>query len=336
MKKFTSILYSTLLMLFCSYIPLQTQAQSNNLGEMDCMYISPDGCFAVGYVSVTPSTNSPGNSNKVKLYDVELFFQDVCGVITEIRIPQSQGKPFVITDAEITATLDTRIIQVNANAFDNNGSLKLTIEFDNNQKEKVEIIFAESLNCGIIEPLAVELTSFKGIATKSGVNLKWETASEENNSHFEVERSADGKAYEQIAKINGHGNSNIAQKYSFVDVSSMQGTNYYRLKQVDYDGKFAYSNTIAVENTLASAMQVTMSPNPCRNGDCEVLIRNSNRGTRSTLLELKDMSGKVVLTKVVQPGAVRLTPEEVRNYKGLFILTATSGNEVVHQRVVLE
>jgi hypothetical protein len=66
-----------------------------------------------------------------------------------------------------------------------------------------------------------------------------------------------------------------------------------------------------------------------------VLVRG-NRQSKQTLLELKDMSGRVVLTKVVQNGVARFTADEIKNRKGLFILTATSGDEVVQQRVILE
>jgi hypothetical protein len=189
--------------------------------------------------------------------------------------------------------------------------------------------------CLPITPLAVELISFTGKATESGINLEWSTASEENNSHFEVERSADGKSFEQIAKIEGNGNSNTTIKYAFTDTNPHFGDNYYRLRQADFDGKFEYSKTIAVSNTMPEEMQIMMYPNPCRDGDCQVLVRG-NRQNNQTLLELKDMSGRVVLSKVVQNGVARFTADEINNRKGLFILTATSGDEVVQQRVILE
>ncbi|WP_299826133.1 T9SS type A sorting domain-containing protein [uncultured Pontibacter sp.] len=189
--------------------------------------------------------------------------------------------------------------------------------------------------CLPITPLAVELISFTGLPTESGINLNWSTASEENNSHFEVERSADGTTFEQIGKVDGHGNSATTIDYTFIDPAPHNGENYYRLRQVDFDGQFEYSMVIGVTSTAPDAMQVVMYPNPCRGGDCEVLIRTS-KAAQETLLELKDMSGRVVLSKRVQNGVAQLTPEDIRQHKGFFILTATSGNEVVHQRVVLE
>lgn len=332
MKKYTFLLYTALLLLFCSYLPNKALAQNTNLPDQECFYATPDGCITIGYQSVTPHVNQPGESNNPKL-DVEIIFQ-ACNDVTEIRLTPTQGQAVVLSGSQITGTLQTYAFVVNENSF-KDGKLKLTIEFVSGEKVTVDILWDESLDCGDLFPLAVELTSFTGMATESGINLNWSTASEENNSHFEVERSSDGQAYEHIAQVNGHGNSSVAINYTYVDGSPLPGTSYYRLKQVDFDGQYAYSNTIAVSYNGPEAMQLTMAPNPCRNGDCEILIRNS-RETRETLLELKDMSGKVVLTKLVQAGAIRLTPDEVRDYKGLFILSATSGTEVVHHRVMLE
>ncbi|GAB3202567.1 hypothetical protein ABID22_002699 [Pontibacter aydingkolensis] len=333
MKKYTLLLYTALLLVFCSYLPDKAQAQNTNLPDQECFYASPDGCITLGYQSVTPHVNLPGESQNPKL-DVEIIFQ-ACTDVTEIRLTPTQGQAVILTGNQIQpGVIQTYAFVVNENSF-KDGKLKLTIEFTSGQRVTVDIIWDEALDCGALIPLAVELTSFTGLPTQNGITLNWSTASEENNSHFEVERSADGQAFEQIAKVNGNGNSSIAINYTYLDINPLQGTNYYRLKQVDYDGQFEYSKTIAVSNDRATAMQVTMAPNPCRNGNCEVLIRNS-RETRQTLLELKDMSGKVVLTKLVQRGAVQLSPDELRQYKGLFILTATSGDEVVHQRVILE
>ncbi|HXA02050.1 MAG TPA: right-handed parallel beta-helix repeat-containing protein [Cytophagaceae bacterium] len=91
-------------------------------------------------------------------------------------------------------------------------------------------------------PLPVELISFS--ATKNddhSVSLAWSTASERNNNRFELQRSADGINFETIATIAGYGNSNMIINYSAMDNSPSVGENYYRLKQVDNDGKFSFS-----------------------------------------------------------------------------------------------
>ena len=68
--------------------------------------------------------------------------------------------------------------------------------------------------------------------------LSWKTASEINNSHFEIERSNNGKDFIKIGEIAGQGTSNSTKRYQFTDKNPGSAQQYYRLKQVDFDGKF--------------------------------------------------------------------------------------------------
>jgi hypothetical protein len=194
--------------------------------------------------------------------------------------------------------------------------------------------------CLPITLLPVELVAFEGAATKNSINLEWKTASEQDNKQFEVEHSLDGQTFSQIGVVEGHGNSSSPIAYQFIHQSPVSSSNYYRLKQVDFSGSFEYSKVIAVTYTGAAnaAPQVVVYPNPCENGDCNIRVSNVNSDSE-TLLELKDMSGRVVLRKMIQHQGkpdMALTLQELASYRGLFILTATTGSEVVHQRVVLE
>lgn len=102
-------------------------------------------------------------------------------------------------------------------------------------------------------PLPVELTSFTATANQNGVNLKWQTKTEVNNYGFEVERKVgNGKladrGWEKIGFASGHGNSNSPKDYAFVDKNPVGGSKFiYRLKQIDNDGKFTYSNEVEAE-----------------------------------------------------------------------------------------
>ncbi|MBC5775902.1 T9SS type A sorting domain-containing protein [Pontibacter sp. KCTC 32443] len=333
MKKFTRLLVLIILLLPSLTIS-RVLAQTNQLPDQPCNYITPDGCSAVGYVSVTPRPEQPGGPQNEQL-DVELFFQDICENVTEITINQVQGPPVTLTDADITATLQTIVFAVNANSF-KDGKLKVTITYADGSKEMVDIVFDESFNCGIIEPLPVELTSFEGKATESGINLEWETASELNNSHFDVERSPDGNHFSSIGTVQGSGTTSLPASYKLTDKDPLKGINYYRLKQVDYDNAFSYSKTIAVHWETGDAMQVMLLPNPCRNGDCTITL--SNVANTETLVQLKDMAGRVVYSKTVKGDshALELPLNELKQYRGLYFLSATAGNKVVYQRIVLE
>ncbi|ARS36602.1 hypothetical protein [Pontibacter actiniarum] len=193
--------------------------------------------------------------------------------------------------------------------------------------------------CLSITPLPVELISFSGVASANGVALQWSTASEENNSHFEVERSADGKQFEQIGSVQGHGTSSVMQRYRHLDSRPLPGQNYYRLKQVDYDGQFEYSKVIAVATAegLAKQLQIMLSPNPCRNGDCNVSLIVPYQ-QREVLVQLQDLSGRVLFEQNLagEDAELQLSQQQLQNLRGMFILSAKSGQEVVRQRVVLE
>ncbi|MBI3519619.1 MAG: T9SS type A sorting domain-containing protein, partial [Bacteroidetes bacterium] len=88
------------------------------------------------------------------------------------------------------------------------------------------------------------------------------TASEKNNSHYEVERSADGKNFEYVTSVNAYGNGNslVKQTYNTVDNKPYNGISYYRLKQVDKNGSFTYTQVVAVEFTSESFINIF--PNP--------------------------------------------------------------------------
>jgi hypothetical protein len=95
--------------------------------------------------------------------------------------------------------------------------------------------------------LPVELTFFHARREGSQAVLEWQTATEQNNDYFAVERSSDGRRYEEISRIPGRGQSHEHQNYSFIDAAPPAGVNYYRLRQVDYDGSATYSPVRAVE-----------------------------------------------------------------------------------------
>lgn len=104
-----------------------------------------------------------------------------------------------------------------------------------------------------ITVLPVSLTTFTAKPNKSGtVNLAWTTASEKDNSHFEVARSSNGIDFNKLDEIKGNGNSDVVRTYSYIDVKPAVGTNYYRLKQVDTDGKFAFSAVATAKVGLGS------------------------------------------------------------------------------------
>lgn len=102
-------------------------------------------------------------------------------------------------------------------------------------------------------PLPIELISFEGTTVDDINYLTWRTATETNNERFDVERSADGVDFAAIATVDGAGNTQQLTHYSFDDTKPLNGMNYYRLKQVDFDGTFTFSSVIALKNERVSS-----------------------------------------------------------------------------------
>lgn len=109
------------------------------------------------------------------------------------------------------------------------------------------------------DPLPVTLATFVAQRQAAGVRLRWETASELNNSHFEVQRSGDGRVFNALASVPGHGSSAAAQVYSYLDATAPAKMLYYQLHQVDEDGTSSYS---PVEVVRPEEVLADVYPNP--------------------------------------------------------------------------
>lgn len=110
--------------------------------------------------------------------------------------------------------------------------------------------------------LPVEMVFFRATNRINRVELEWQTATEINNDFFEVQRSFDGKEFEVIGLVEGNGNSMATIDYSFKDYAPLAGESYYRLRQVDYDGAFEYSEVLKVNRKQDSDLVAV--PNPAQ------------------------------------------------------------------------
>lgn len=109
--------------------------------------------------------------------------------------------------------------------------------------------------------LPVELVEFSADALKDKVKLQWATVTEINNDNFTIERSTDGSNWKEIKQVKGAGNTTDRIDYSSYDENPVNGTNYYRIKQTDFDGKFIYSEIRQVKFTGSTVISVYPNPN---------------------------------------------------------------------------
>jgi hypothetical protein len=119
---------------------------------------------------------------------------------------------------------------------------------------------------GVVGPgVPVELYSFTASVNRNSVTLNWATVTEINNLGFEIERKQDSNTWTRIGFREGYGTTTVIQNYQFIDdISNLQSTSFsYRLKQIDLDGSFEYSDEILVDNPAPVAYALQQNyPNP--------------------------------------------------------------------------
>ncbi|MBL0103102.1 MAG: hypothetical protein IPP51_04720 [Bacteroidetes bacterium] len=182
-------------------------------------------------------------------------------------------------------------------------------------------------------PLPIELLSFTAQLEDNHTNINWETATEINNDHFEIERSGDAQNFTSIEQLPGSGTTTISHSYSIKDFSVPEGIVYYRLKQVDFDGKYTYSEKIAIDNTKTKSLSFFVS----FAGSSSLLISLSGTFESEYFrLTIYSMSGQIVYSNSFYSNNL----SEIRLDKpltGIYSLElATSTNAVRKLFAVLE
>jgi hypothetical protein len=153
-----------------------------------------------------------------------------------------------------------------------------------------------------VAALPVELLYFSGKAVAEGVQLNWETAIEINNDHFEVQWSLDAKTFKTVGKVKGAGTTTEPQQYNFLHPFPAKSVNYYRLKQMDFDGTFAYSKTIAISLEQSDTKQLLVFPNP----STDIVYYQLSDLSTIERIQLYNVAGQLLYENVLSNGALSL------------------------------
>lgn len=163
-------------------------------------------------------------------------------------------------------------------------------------------------------PLAVDwLDPLWGYHDKGSNFLFWTTSLEVDNAYFEIQRSADGLDWENIGRVNGNGNTLDTSRYTFKDIQPLEAINYYRLRQVDTDGRFEYSTIISIRNQALSTL--TIAPNPAK--DLLLVQSDIDRG----YLEILSIDGTRLLMQYINRSSIELNISSLP--KGIYFIKVT-------------
>ncbi len=180
---------------------------------------------------------------------------------------------------------------------------------------------------GTNNPLPIELLEFKAVLSGDNVQVTWATASEINNDFFTIERSEDGSNWKVIHEEAGAGHSTMRMDYSFIDSNPIPGISYYRLKQTDYDGVYAYFDPAVVLYEAENLFQVFPNPTP------DILhIRTSSDLSQASIL-VRNLDGQPIAVKAEV--ATHIAELDISTLpEGIYVLEIVFAEIVLRKRVV--
>lgn len=189
-------------------------------------------------------------------------------------------------------------------------------------------------------PLPVELTRFSAEPLGDDALLRWTTASEKNNDHFDVEASADGKSFRRIATVAGHGTTSQPQDYQLTDKAIAHYAAdpvYYRLRQIDADGTASYSPVRQVRVAAPLGFAAEAWPQPFGAAGPTVALRTATAGAAT--LVIHDALGRLILTRSLDlaAGTTALPLAELGPLAtGVYVLRLSQGTQHAQLRLVRE
>lgn len=183
-------------------------------------------------------------------------------------------------------------------------------------------------------PLPVTLTYLNADCTDNGVEVKWQTASENNSDFYAVERSLDGQNWNEIAVKAAAGNSTILLNYSIIDEDRMASTRYYRLNQVDKNGASLVYGPISSSCSF-NEMSVTVFPNPA-SSNVTIAVQTPTVGLVE--LNIHAMDGKLIAhsSAMLNSGSTALPFNLEGNKSGVYLVSITLNGQTNIEKLILQ
>ncbi len=187
-------------------------------------------------------------------------------------------------------------------------------------------------NATCFAPLPVEFLAFTGNLGARSITLEFTTATETENAYFQIERSLDGSPFATIGRLTGAGNSQVALNYTFEDHAFSPGINYYRIRQVDFDGTRSFSRVIAID-AGGPLPAVSLFPNPASGTEVRLQL-GANWSTEGVAVEVFSAAG-LLLYRGKSIGVERLALPTAHLPPGLYTVRVTDRKLNVSKRLVI-
>jgi len=245
----------------------------------------PDETDWVGDYHITKKTFNvvPSHNNLYGSFEITLYYNAFeLTAFNDSRIKSMGKSPGGISPANEAANSELGLVTIAAYGSD----YAFTSTFNSG-------FSGFGLSDAPVGPLPVTLSLFEGRHTVEGNLLNWKTSTEQNNAYFELDRSSDGIHFNLLGRVEGNGYSEVESSYTFIDSSCPAGISYYRLRQVDTDGKSALSRIISI-NAL-TAQEPKFYPNPVQS---QLTLEIPDNALQSVDIKIFNSSGHVVLTKM--------------------------------------
>jgi hypothetical protein len=190
--------------------------------------------------------------------------------------------------------------------------------------------FSPFLLGNVTAVLSIDLQDFTAKANGTTNVLNWATATERNNTSFDIQRSNNGTDFTTIGTVKGNGSKATITNYTFTDNAPLNGINYYRLRAIENDGKATLSKNVAVVNGTGKSGIVKLYPTV---SDAVLTVETITES--ATLLNVVDVTGRTVLTKTIKETGFATTTLDISGLSnGLYILSFESATTRTTQKFV--
>jgi hypothetical protein len=186
-------------------------------------------------------------------------------------------------------------------------------------------------------PLPITLTDFNGQWQQNDALLFWKTSSELNSSHFELERSFDGRTYNSIQRIAAAGQSSVLKNYQYIDVNLKKllpigvTTVYYRLRSVDRNGEGTYSAVVVLKTSNTNEIEYAVFPNPAK--DFVTITASQLPAVDGAYIRMADATGKVLALQKMTASRQQISVSAYPN--GTYFLQLVAADKVVYTQKII-